>query len=156
MGRMVTARNGLTLSTGQKLPYGTQFGFSNAFYPTSTTQPDTILTEKSQPPLTEFYPWRYADIRSLGEEQQNRHQFVSTDRNNITFGNGTHACPGRFFASNEIKIVLLELLKRFDLALGPQGQIEGQDGYQKPKMLEIQSFYSPDPYAKIYIKPRDL
>ncbi|RFU29394.1 hypothetical protein B7463_g6914, partial [Scytalidium lignicola] len=153
MGRLVTARNGLSLSTGHKLPYGTQFGFSNAFYPTSTIQPDTVVTAKFQPPLSEFHPWRYADLRSNSGEEH-KYQFVSTDRNNITFGNGAHACPGRFFASNEIKIVILELLKRFDLALGPQGQVEGQDGYIKPKMVEVQSFYSPDPYAKIYIKPR--
>jgi cytochrome P450 len=32
----------------------------------------------------------------------------------LNFGHGNHACPGRFFASNEIKIVLIELLRNWD------------------------------------------
>ena len=30
------------------------------------------------------------------------------------FGYGEHACPGRFFASNEIKIALAHLLLKYD------------------------------------------
>jgi hypothetical protein len=153
MGRLVTAKEGLILSTGHKIPTGSQIGFPNTFYPTAKVYPDIVVTEKSQPPLSEFYPWRFSEIRSRHGEE-NKHQFVSADKNNISFGTGVHACPGRFFASNEIKVVLVEMLKRYDLALGPQGQVEGQEGFTMPKMLEIDTFYAPNPYAKIYLKQR--
>jgi len=32
----------------------------------------------------------------------------------MAFGYGEHACPGRFFASNEIKIALIHLLLKYD------------------------------------------
>jgi cytochrome P450 len=32
----------------------------------------------------------------------------------LNFGHGNHACPGRFFASNEIKVVLIELLRSWE------------------------------------------
>ena len=46
--------------------------------------------------------------------QENSHQFVSTSPEHILFGHGQHACPGRFFASNEIKIALCHLLLKYD------------------------------------------
>ncbi|PWY78991.1 cytochrome P450 [Aspergillus eucalypticola CBS 122712] len=36
---------------------------------------------------------------------------------NLAFGHGKHACPGRFFAANEVKIVLIFLLLRYDWTL---------------------------------------
>lgn len=36
---------------------------------------------------------------------------------NYNWGHGTHACPGRFFGSNEIKIIVVEFLKNFELKL---------------------------------------
>ena len=39
----------------------------------------------------------------------------------ISFGLGAHACPGRYFAVNEIKYVLAELLVRFDIST-PSGK----------------------------------
>ncbi|KAJ3545459.1 hypothetical protein NM208_g2495 [Fusarium decemcellulare] len=46
--------------------------------------------------------------------EENRWQFVSTSPEFLSFGHGTHACPGRFFASNEIKIAMVQLLLNFD------------------------------------------
>lgn len=43
-----------------------------------------------------------------------RYQYVSTSSEDLTFGHGRHACPGRFFASYEIKILLAYLLLHFD------------------------------------------
>lgn len=35
----------------------------------------------------------------------------------MTFGHGPHACPGRFFAMYEVKVVLVELLRNYDIRL---------------------------------------
>lgn len=46
--------------------------------------------------------------------QENSWQFVATSPEHMLFGHGQHACPGRFFASNEIKILLCHLLLKYD------------------------------------------
>ncbi|KAI0169540.1 ent-kaurene oxidase [Hypoxylon sp. FL1284] len=49
-----------------------------------------------------------------------KHQFTSIGDANMNFGLGKHACPGRFFAGCEIKLVLALLLLRYDVRL-PDG-----------------------------------
>lgn len=41
----------------------------------------------------------------------------STADDIISPGHGRHACPGRFFASAEIKIILIGLLQNYDIKL---------------------------------------
>jgi cytochrome P450 len=79
---------------------------------------------------------------------------VSIGPESVSFGDGTHACPGRFFASNEIKVALVELLKRYDIGLGPNGEGEGVAGYKRPETLQHGPAYAPDPTAKIWFRNR--
>lgn len=46
-----------------------------------------------------------------------RDQFVSTSASRISFGHGNAACPGRFFAANEIKMMLAHVLLRYNIQL---------------------------------------
>jgi cytochrome P450 len=57
----------------------------------------------------------------LKEESQKatKHQMVSTDIEYLPFGHGKHACPGRFFAVNEMKLIFAKLIQRYDLRLVP-------------------------------------
>ena len=48
-------------------------------------------------------------------------QFVTVTKENMSFGLGRHACPGRFFAANEIKLILARMLLEFDFRM-PEGQ----------------------------------
>ncbi len=48
-------------------------------------------------------------------------QFVTVTKENMSFGLGRHACPGRFFAANEIKLILARMLLEFDFSM-PEGQ----------------------------------
>ncbi len=52
--------------------------------------------------------------------QENLAQLVSTGPNHLGFGHGKHACPGRFFAANEVKIALVHILLKYDWRL-PEG-----------------------------------
>jgi len=64
---------------------------------------------------------------------ENRYQFVTTSPDSLAFGHGNHACPGRFFASNEIKVVLVEFLRNWEFRLkGVDGKGEGEGG-RRPK-----------------------
>lgn len=49
--------------------------------------------------------------------KQNVAQLVATGPENLAFGHGVHACPGRFFASNEIKIALVQIIMKYDWEL---------------------------------------
>lgn len=56
----------------------------------------------------------------------------------LHFGYGRHACPGRFFAANEIKLILARILLDYDIRM-PDGQTEryaninmGTDAFPDP------------------------
>ncbi|KAH6619964.1 cytochrome P450 monooxygenase-like protein [Boeremia exigua] len=61
---------------------------------------------------------RYARMRD-NPETANKAHLVSTGVDNLTFGHGIHACPGRFFAANEMKIALCHLFLKYDWKLAP-------------------------------------
>ncbi|KAI9801587.1 MAG: hypothetical protein M1825_003266 [Sarcosagium campestre] len=63
-----------------------------------------------------FDAFRFSRLREQ-EGQENKHQFVTTSTSHINFGHGKHACPGRFFASNEIKLLLAHTLLNYDVKL---------------------------------------
>lgn len=50
---------------------------------------------------------------------ENKSQLVSATVDHFGFGFGMHACPGRFFASEEIKIALCHMLMSYDVQLIP-------------------------------------
>jgi hypothetical protein len=155
MTRKVVNPAGLRLPTGEFLPYGTSICFTHPFYPEfpPPTHEETIHTSPSQPPLTEFHPFRYSKLRENTPGQEHKHQFVTTGPDSIAFGHGKLACPGRFYASNLIKVVVLELLQRYDLGLGPRG--EGQaDGVKRPGTLKRGTVFTPDPRAQIFLRDR--
>lgn len=46
--------------------------------------------------------------------KEKKHLFVTVSPESLTWGYGNHACPGRFFADNELKVILIELLRKWD------------------------------------------
>jgi hypothetical protein len=124
--RRITAPKGLRLSTGHLIPYDASIGFVHPLSPFVHT-PSNLRTPLDycphHPPLSEFYPFRYSEIRSL-PGQDNYHQFAMTAEDNINFGHGPGSCPGRFFAGAVVKAIVIEILRRYDVALGPNGEGE--------------------------------
>ncbi|EXA34121.1 hypothetical protein NW756_008529 [Fusarium oxysporum] len=66
----------------------------------------------------EFDPYRFVKMRQTGDDK--KAHLVSTSADHLGFGHGFHACPGRFFAANEIKILLCHMLLKYDWKL-PEG-----------------------------------
>ena len=58
-------------------------------------------------------------MREAGEE--NKAHLISATKQHCGFGHGIHACPGRFFAANEVKIALAYILLKYDWKLA-EGQ----------------------------------
>lgn len=46
--------------------------------------------------------------------RENSSQLATVSPDHIAFGLGQHACPGRFFASNEVKVFLALAVLRYD------------------------------------------
>lgn len=66
----------------------------------------------------EWDGYRFLKLRSQ-PGKENKAQLVSTSADHIAFGHGEHACPGRFFAANELKVALCHLLMKYDWKLVP-------------------------------------
>ena len=125
-----------TLADGTFLPRGAHICMA-----THAIQNDEAVT----PDPNTFEPMRYYDLRQRPGEQS-KHQFSNADRSALNFGFGRNACPGRFFASLEIKMLLSRLLMEYDLKL-PEGK-------GRPKSFTAHEFLVPDMKAKILCKKR--
>nr|BED42928.1 cytochrome P450 monooxygenase [Trametes versicolor] len=68
-----------------------------------------------------FDPFRFSRMRAESEEERVKNQFVNTSVDYIPFGHGKHACPGRFFAANELKALLAYLILNYDFKMGGDG-----------------------------------
>ncbi|EFE32723.1 cytochrome P450 monooxygenase, putative [Trichophyton benhamiae CBS 112371] len=136
-------RSTLKLSDGTVLPAGTHFNIAS----------DAIMNDPAKLPgggdPEVFDGFRYERLRSdpAHPENANRFQLAMTDSNNLHFGHGKYACPGRFFASNEIKMIITELLLRYDFKY-PEGQ-------ERPRSLSADENLYPDPDARVLIRKRE-
>ncbi|KAL4924981.1 cytochrome P450 [Aspergillus undulatus] len=70
----------------------------------------------------EFDPYRFLKLREQSGHETSA-QLVSPSPEHLGFGFGKHACPGRFFAANELKIALCHILLKYDFRL-PEGASE--------------------------------
>ncbi|CAH0003192.1 unnamed protein product [Clonostachys byssicola] len=85
--------------------------------------------------------FRMRDDRSAGSKAH----LVSTSSAHLGFGHGKHACPGRFFAANEVKLLLCHLLYKYEWKLEP--------GYVH-KITEFGLALFPDGQAQISYRRR--
>lgn len=70
---------------------------------------------------SEYRPQRFVELRQK-PGHENKWQFVTTAPEHLAFGHGMHSCPGRFFASNEIKVILIHLLMKYDWQWAADGR----------------------------------
>lgn len=129
----------ISLSDGTQLPPGTRI---------LAPQAGISLDERYFPEPEKFDALRFYKMRQESDEASNRWQFTSLNDTNINFGAGKHACPGRFFASNEIKLVLAHLLINYDIRL--------KKGEERPKAMSVVMTKAPSPNAELEFKRRSL
>lgn len=93
-----------------------------------------------------FDPYRFMKRRESGDRSE-RHtaSLVATSPDHMGFGHGCHACPGRFFGANEIKIILCHLLLKYDLKLA-------EDSPTRPVRWGFEMLANPG--AKILVRRR--
>ncbi|KAL1613882.1 hypothetical protein SLS56_012226 [Neofusicoccum ribis] len=130
----VTSR---TLSDGTILPKGA-----------SIAVPTLSMVDGNLYPSPErFDGYRFVRLRQQ-PGNEGRCQYVATSSEHLGFGYGKHACPGRFFAANELKIVLSHLLMKFDWKF--------VDGEKRPEDIQWSDMIAPNPAARIMYKARKV
>ncbi|KAH6622511.1 cytochrome P450 [Chaetomium tenue] len=104
-------RRDVQLSSGLVLPAGTHI-----LAPAAMISLDGNVYKD---PL-QFQGFRFHDQRIADEDSMYAKQFTTTSPQQMHFGYGRQACPGRFFASAVIKCITMHILETFDLKLVDQ------------------------------------
>lgn len=104
----------VTLEDGTLLPKGelVTVDATNVWNPEKYKNPD------------KFDMRRFLDIRQNEPGGEHRAQLVSGVADHLTFGYGKFMCPGRFFAANEIKMILCFLIINYDWKFAPDTTLE--------------------------------
>ncbi|KAM5343742.1 hypothetical protein ACJ41O_012279 [Fusarium nematophilum] len=108
---------------------------------------DSFIDPNVYPEPDKYDVYRFLNLRNKSGEE-NAHQYVTTSPQHMLFGHGAHACPGRFFASNEMKIALCHLLLKYDWKLC-EGQIE------RPENMRVDAGFLTDPSVKVMMRRRE-
>jgi cytochrome P450 len=108
-----------TLSTGTILPANSYI--SMAYYPVSRDP-------AYYPSPEEFIFHRFSDLRNQ-PRHEDKHQFTSIDKDDPLWTFGKFACPGRQWASAQIKLLLMVLLLEFE--------VEYEGGWKQRPVNEV-------------------
>lgn len=122
----------VVLPNGMTIPRGTNIAIDSSMMWDATIYPD---------PLT-YDAYRFLRLRESGKSAT---ALASTSPAHIAFGIGKPICPGRFFATNEMKIALAKILLSYEVRLA---------GNVKPKVLEMGFEMLSDPEARLEVRKR--
>ncbi|RYO97387.1 hypothetical protein DL765_011231 [Monosporascus sp. GIB2] len=104
------AMQDFTFKDGLRLPAGADIAFSNE-----------LISEDPEywgPDAAAFDPHRFLRMRQAGDLA--RSQVTSITDDMMPFGNGHHACPGRFLAADGMKLMFMNLIHRYEFKY-PEG-----------------------------------
>ncbi|PVF95398.1 putative cycloheximide-inducible protein CIP70 [Serendipita vermifera] len=150
LGTQVAARKVLkpfTFSNGVTVPVGSTI--SCPLY--ALHFDDDIYHDANQ-----FDGFRFLETKEHQEKVEARKTMYTTSKIYMTFGHGRHACPGRFFASLELKAVMASLVLGYDLKW-PDDVLKGNSGGRyRAKDLWFAGRPAPNPTAKIQIRKRSV
>ncbi|KAM0211496.1 hypothetical protein ACHAQD_010289 [Fusarium lateritium] len=124
----VTLPNDMVFKKGQKLAVSSTHMWHDDYYEDAKT----------------FNPYRFLRMRETPGKDHMAH-LVSTSSDHLGFGHGVHACPGRFFASNEVKIALCHLIMKYEWKLMND---------ERPPPCSHGMMFNTNPTAKLLIRRR--
>ncbi|KAH9066645.1 cytochrome P450 [Lactarius vividus] len=115
-----------TFSNGVTVPAGTLVAVPSAA---------AHMDREIYPDPEEFDGFRFARLRERDGVTVAGQLATSTSAEYLTFGYGRHACPGRFFAVNEVKALLAHVVVTYD--------IKFEEGKQAPRGFIVNSIRIP-------------
>ncbi|KAK1975932.1 cytochrome P450 [Colletotrichum cereale] len=137
----IVGKDGLTTPSGVQIPPGYQVGI-----PAYSIHFDTEIYGTD---AETFKPFRFynkrQDARGTGDNLKGARQaWATTSSDYLSFGAGLNSCPGRFFASGMLKVLMANILMKYDF--------EFQE--KRPENLWFGTNHIPPLNAKIRIRRR--
>ncbi|KAG9506580.1 hypothetical protein J7337_000113 [Fusarium musae] len=127
----------MTLPDGTFVPKGTKLEIN-----TCSIHKDHELYENPEEfDGLRFHEWR----KTPGKEK--KYMYSSSGTDDLSWGFGRHACPGRYLSAINIKLIMAELLMNYDIKL--------PDGVSRPENIEFEVLCSPEPNFEILFKDRN-
>ncbi|KAF6792037.1 cytochrome p450 monooxygenase [Colletotrichum sojae] len=105
LGRIVKADD-FTLSDGSYLPKGTAVAISS----------ERMWDPAIYPEPRKYDGYRFMKLRESGDKEGTA-QLCSVSLEHVGFGLGRQACPGRFMGASSTKLIMCNLLQRYDIKL---------------------------------------
>ena len=123
-----------TLPTGENLPRGSHImgDCTDLRSPNKYPRPD------------HFDGYRFLRKREAGDKFA---QFVQSGPDFSVFGGGRHTCPGRYFASNEVKLAMAHILLKYEIRMAK--------GYQS-SMVQMGVYKMVDPVVQLEVRRRNV
>ena len=131
--RKVTAKGGITTPDGIHCPRGSNvavavYGIHNddAYFPDAATFDPFRSVHKRDAIVADTLEGKLGTDDMI---KRANYGLVSTSPDYLPFGHGRHACPGRFFAANELKLLLAYMILNYDIEMlekRPAGRWLGQ------------------------------
>ncbi|KAB5545733.1 cytochrome P450, partial [Coniochaeta sp. 2T2.1] len=112
LARKVKAKEGVDTPSGVHLPFGFTVGVPGY----ARMNDKGVWGEDGD----QFKPFRFAEKRadeSVGYVERARKSFPTTDKDYLAFGHGRNACPGRFFAATEVKLLFAYAVMNYDFKM---------------------------------------
>jgi cytochrome P450 len=109
--KKVIAPHGVKLPSGEYLPPGTNVGITSF-----AVQHDESIYQNAM----SFDPFRFSlpleDPAHKNAQIAKPLPIITTTDTFMAFSHGRHACPGRFFASTQLKILLAQIILNYEIA----------------------------------------
>lgn len=137
--RMVVDPKGVTMDGGLHLPQGTRVGTSTY----SIHHDESNYSNANTYDALRFSRQREESTNVL--EGKNL-AAVTTSDTFLSFGHGRHACPGRFFATTEMKLLLAYIVLSYDV----------KPLKERPQNLVVSGFRIPSSTATLSVRRRVL
>jgi len=128
-----------TLADGSQVPSGT-----HCAWPMTSINEDPDLIDDP----AKFDPFRnYKKRQEMGENAGAEKLATTAAPEHLTFGYGVQQCPGRFFAINEIKMIMNRLLTEYEFKM--------TDKMLKKRMhVGVEEYLVPNPLMRIMIRKK--
>ncbi|KAF8959647.1 cytochrome P450 [Flammula alnicola] len=130
------AVNDFTFSDGTTVPRGTTVGIA-----IQTPHTDEKVYENPM----KFDGFRFVKMKER-DGAEKKFDMVSTSCESLAFGHGRHACPGRYFATCELKLMLAHTVVTYDVKLETEGA--------RPADMWVATACIPNPNAEVLFRRR--